>query len=135
MRQVLQAKLGVCFARRCLVVVSGTLWTARLQGSPPIAAQAGAGPLPAGERHEPLRRTAAWSRARGRTVVIFCRQNRRLAQRQSGFKCSPRLTGRIPGEEIDSSDAYLHQRRLPPTMMLGSVTTRPLEAGSSPVCA
>ena len=33
-RWVLQAGPGVCFARRHLVV-SGTVWTARLQGSPP----------------------------------------------------------------------------------------------------
>jgi hypothetical protein len=49
MRRVLQAGPGVCFARRRLVV-SGTVWTARLHGSPPMAAQAGTGPLPAGER-------------------------------------------------------------------------------------
>jgi hypothetical protein len=94
------------WARRVLCaalpgLVSGTVWTARLQGSPPMAAQAGAGPLPAGERRGSPRRTAAWLRARGRRVVVFCRQNRQLARRQSGFKCSPRLTGRMLGEEVD----------------------------------
>ena len=117
------------------LVVLGTVWTARLQGSPPMAAQAGAGPLPAGERRGSLRRTAAWLRARGRRVVVSCRQNRQLARRQSGFKCLPRLTGRILWGGGRLSDAHLHQRRLLPTMMLRSITTQPLEAGSPPACA
>ena len=48
---VLLAGLGVYFAWCCLVVL-GIVWTAGLQGSPPMAAQAGTGPLPAGERQK-----------------------------------------------------------------------------------
>ena len=48
--------------------------------------------------------------------------------------CSPRLTGRILGEEVDRvmriciSDACHDDD-------VGSVTTQPLEAGSPPACA
>ena len=48
---VLEAGLGVYFAWCCLVVL-GIVWTAGLQGSPPMAAQAGTDPLPAGERQK-----------------------------------------------------------------------------------
>jgi len=128
MRRVLQARLGVCFARCCPVGGVGDSVDGSSAGQPAGGSAGRRRPASGwGEKWIAVR-YACLAKARGRRVVVSCRQNRQLARRQSGFKCLPRLTGRILWGGGRLSDAHLHQRRLLPTMMLGSVTTQPLEA-------